>query len=318
MNEPNRDCLNADTLAAWADGALDARARAAVEAHAADCQRCQALLAAMIRTEPPIEAKAWWRMPALGWLVPLTVAVTAMVIWIAVPTRDPMLVSDHGAAPADQSAPVPARTSAPTPAAASATAPLADAKASAAPEAQPESRVASSRDAVSSPPAFEDARERRDVALEKQALSAASGAVPAAAAPAAPPPVQAARALTFANAVETVIVSSNPSTRFRLLRGGTVQRTSDGGATWRTESTGATDTLTAGSSPSPSVCWLVGASGVVLLSTDGRSWNRVPFSEKVDLRSVAATDSESATVTTADGRSFTTSDGRTWSRTPDI
>ena len=47
------------------------------------------------------------------------------------------------------------------------------------------------------------------------------------------------------------------------------------------KSTGATETLMAGSSPSPSVCWLVGPSGTVLLSTDGRSWRRVAFPETV-------------------------------------
>jgi photosystem II stability/assembly factor-like uncharacterized protein len=125
--------------------------------------------------------------------------------------------------------------------------------------------------------------------------------------------------MTFATAPETIIASSNPSTRFRLLRGGGVQRSADGGATWQTEVTGATDTLTAGSSPSPSVCWLIGPSGTVLLSTDGRSWRRRPFPESVDLRSVTASDSDNATVTTADGRVFVTTDGgQTWARSPDL
>jgi photosystem II stability/assembly factor-like uncharacterized protein len=158
--------------------------------------------------------------------------------------------------------------------------------------------------------------------------SAAAGA--AAAAPASPPPAlaeasprrnaaESSRVLAFATAPETIIVSSNPSTRFRLLRGGGVQRSADAGATWQTEVTGATDTLTAGSSPSPSVCWLIGPSGMVLLSTDGRSWRRRPFPESVDLRSIAASDSDNATVTTADGRAFVTSDGgQTWSRSPDL
>jgi photosystem II stability/assembly factor-like uncharacterized protein len=123
--------------------------------------------------------------------------------------------------------------------------------------------------------------------------------------------------MTFATAPETIIASSNPSTRFRLLRGGGVQRSADGGATWQTEVTGATDTLTAGFSPSPSVCWLIGPSGTVLLSTDGRSWRRRPFPESVDLRSVTASDSDNATVTTVDGRVFVTTDGgQNWSRGP--
>jgi len=119
--------------------------------------------------------------------------------------------------------------------------------------------------------------------------------------------------------MQDVIVSSNPATRFRLLPGGGVQRSADGGATWRTEVTGATDTLTAGASPSPSVCWLIGPSGAVFLSTDGRSWRRLAFPEAEDLRTVTATDNENATVTTVSGRTFVTTDaGQTWSRSPDI
>jgi len=71
------------------------------------------------------------------------------------------------------------------------------------------------------------------------------------------------------------------------------------------------------SSPSPSVCWLVGGAGTVLLSTDGRSWRRLAFPETVDLLSVAATDQDNASVTTADGRVFVTADGgQSWSRAP--
>src|SRR5262249_58698991 len=63
-------CLDADTLAAWADGALDAGALAAAEAHAADCARCQAMLAAMARTAPlaPTQVVAPWGKPAIRWL----------------------------------------------------------------------------------------------------------------------------------------------------------------------------------------------------------------------------------------------------------
>jgi len=55
----------------------------------------------------------------------------------------------------------------------------------------------------------------------------------------------------------------------------------------------------------------------VLLSTDGRSWRRLAFPEALDLRSVSATDDQTATVTAADGRSFVTTDGgETWSPAP--
>jgi photosystem II stability/assembly factor-like uncharacterized protein len=112
-------------------------------------------------------------------------------------------------------------------------------------------------------------------------------------------------------------VSSNPASRWRILPRGAVQRSADGGATWETQNTGVSEALSAGVSPSPSVCWLVGPGGIVLLSTDGRSWKRVAFPEAVRLVAVRATDDLTARVTTADGREFVTEDGgRTWTKAP--
>jgi hypothetical protein len=342
-------CLDVETLAAWADGALDARERAAAEQHAADCARCQELLAAMVKTLPPEIAKSPWRMPSLTWLVPLTAAATALAIWVAVPKRVPMQVSGGAAAVVDQAAPVPSVAS-----------PSASASGAAAARVQtaltPESLNQIAREKSVVPPAPEplpsveergetgsrDKQEAPVASAERKAIvlpdasnvaaaspaRAAAGSVTAspAAAPAAPPAqlqesvrldAFAARSRALAAIPEVIVVSSNPSTRFRLLPDGAVQRSADAGSTWRTEPTGATDRLTAGASPSPSVCWLVGSAGTVLLSTDGRSWRRVAFPEAVDLRSVTATDQETATVTTADGRAFVTTDGgQTWSRTP--
>jgi hypothetical protein len=322
-------CLDADTLAAWADDALDARERATVEAHAADCARCQAMLAAMVKAMPePAAARSPWRIPAMGWLVPLTAAATAVAIWIAVPRREPIQLSQPAETTVDQVAPArPAAPAIPAPppseASSDASAAPARAKASAAIETQ--TSVAKD-EAVSPAQPSADLRERRDApALEKK-VAEAPAASPAAAPSAADAPATArreaaapaaSRMTAFANLAETVVVSSNPSTRFKLLPGGGVQRSADGGATWRTEVTGATATLTAGVSPSPSVCWLIGPGGMIVLTTDGRSWRRLVFPEAVDLVAITAADHESATVTTADGRSFTTADGgRTWSRTP--
>jgi photosystem II stability/assembly factor-like uncharacterized protein len=141
---------------------------------------------------------------------------------------------------------------------------------------------------------------------------AAENATAAPAAPAQP------MAKTFSfGAPETIVVSSNPASRWRILQGGQVQRSADGGATWQTQTTGVSDTLSGGSSPSPSVCWLVGPRGIVLRTTDGRSWTRIPFPEAVSLASIRATNDQTATVTTADGRQFVTEDGgRTWARAP--
>ena len=116
-----------------------------------------------------------------------------------------------------------------------------------------------------------------------------------------------------AGRTQAAIISTNPRHRWLIAADGVVLHSIDGGSTWETQQTGASVTLTAGASPSPSICWLVGPGGLVLLSTDSRSWLALPFQEKVDLVSVRATDDKTATVTAAGGRSFSTTDrGVTW------
>ena len=76
-------------------------------------------------------------------------------------------------------------------------------------------------------------------------------------------------------------------------------------------------TLTTGSAAARDVCWIVGAGGVVLLSTDGTTWQRRPFPEPVNLTAVRAVDARTAIVTTEDGRQFSSADGgATWSKIP--
>src|SRR5258708_3260556 len=94
---PSRECLDAETVAAWADDTLNRQERAAAEAHAAGCARGQALLAAMVRTTPPVAARSWWRVSALGWAVPLAAAAAALIIWINVPYGGRSAMSDHAA-----------------------------------------------------------------------------------------------------------------------------------------------------------------------------------------------------------------------------
>jgi photosystem II stability/assembly factor-like uncharacterized protein len=114
---------------------------------------------------------------------------------------------------------------------------------------------------------------------------------------------------------EKTIVSPNPDVRWRIVFGRVVQRSGDSGSTWQNQETGVAATIAAGSSPSSSICWLVGSGGTVLLSTDGRTWRRVAFPDLSDLASVYAVDANVATVTALDGRSFSTTDGgSTWTR----
>ena len=82
------ECPDAAVVAGWFDGTLSHAERTAVEAHAATCSRCQATIAALVRTDRPA-ARAWWRAPAVQWLVPVAVAGAAsLIVWIGVLRTD--------------------------------------------------------------------------------------------------------------------------------------------------------------------------------------------------------------------------------------
>jgi len=115
------------------------------------------------------------------------------------------------------------------------------------------------------------------------------------------------------------------TTRWRVFSSGRVERSTDNGATWEAATIepsttglagGATPPLTGltgGAAPSTLTCWLIGRAGLVLVSTDGRSFTRVTAPTTADLISVQATDARQASVTTANGLVFVTSDGgRSW------
>ena len=358
--DPAGACLDAETLAAWADEGLDRQERARVETHAAGCERCQAMMASLARAEhahASAEAVSTpvRRFPALSWMIPVAAAAAALVVWIAVPQRGPTVLHEDPAQAVNAVEVPPA-----APASAANTNPAAEAVT---PSAEPDAAPKTSPRREISRGQLEDSNARTDQpALEKQrddlrakdeqradqgAAATSSAAADAltsnkaatanemvaqkrAAAPAAAPPAlaspaelsgarSAAAAKAFASATAgapgTTIVSSNPGSRWRIVPGGAVQHTADGGSTWQTQQTGSTVTLAAGASPSPSVCWLVGPDGIVLLSIDGRTWRRIPFAEQADLVGVTATDDRTATVSFADGRTLTTTDaGVSWQR----
>jgi hypothetical protein len=79
-------CVDAEQLAAWADGGLDVSAARIVETHLAACASCQAMAAAFARVAPPAAVpprRAWaWR-----WIVPIaaTAAAAGLAIWVLAP-----------------------------------------------------------------------------------------------------------------------------------------------------------------------------------------------------------------------------------------
>jgi Photosynthesis system II assembly factor YCF48 len=332
-------CLDAETLAAWSDGSLSRRERDAAEAHAADCDRCLSILATLTRTLPPTPQRSWTRLLSIRWIVPLTAATTAAVVWLAVQprmTQAPATTTaqrDSGpstspSTPSSQAAPAPTNPPAgPTRdrRVASETAKRQvsnqDKAVAITPDAELRKEVFDStasnrtREAkhadgkLEQQPADKRLADRAVVPLRAETGAAAERAAAPAAPPAAPEPRR------FAQAQERTLEIPSPDVQIRWrIRGTIVERTANGGQTWQPRSTGTSIRLAAGSSPSSSVCWLAGANGTVLLTTDGgETWQLLPSPDAADLVAITAGNNSQALVTTVGGRVYRTQDaGRTW------
>jgi hypothetical protein len=297
---PSGGCLDAESLAAWSEGTLDAPEREALEAHASQCDRCQALLAAMIRIEPPPEKKESQSQPESLQARRAPAESRRRAEEASTPSTVPGPLLDRASAPAQDAAigqvappaapqPLPI---APPPAMTSAAPAPAPVTVTAAPAPAPPA-------AAALPPVAETVAGGAPAAKSAAAESMAGNGLRAARTALVP----------SADQAQLLITTADGSTRWRVIGPGSVQRSTDSGAQWEVQATGDRAVLTAGAAPSPAVCWLVGRGGVVLLSVDGRTWRRVPFPEAVDLVSVSAEDEKTATVTSASGRAFTTTNG---------
>jgi hypothetical protein len=322
---PTLDCLDAETAAAWLAGELPSTSRERTLAHLADCARCQHLLAALTRldTEEAAAADAtvaprpWW-----AYLVPIG-AIAALLAIVVTLSKD-RLRNAPGAPPA------PAQTEALRDVASRLEAAPPDSTNKRRADAPADGRTAAlDRDKDSAagklekraqPAASADvaAQSTRQQAARDVAAAPAPPAPQAAAAAAAPQPLGAANgrraneeqdAKALSN---TVVLSSDRNVQWRF-RGVVVEKSTDAGATWTMTSIGWAAAWTAGSAPSSTVCWLVGRTGEVARTVDGRTWQRVTFPAPTDLSAIQASDAQHATITTADGRAFVTTDGgNTW------
>jgi Photosynthesis system II assembly factor YCF48 len=335
---PSSGCLDADLLAAWSDGKLNRRERAMAESHAAACARCQAILAAMAKTAAPPPARKWWQAQTVRWLVPIAASsALAVVVWMNVPA------GRHAATPARSDRPAsavvapaveprPAKV-APLTAKDARTLERADTKRREQPAARADVRSAPAASADIAPSAPKPPEPSATQAAPPSAVQkeeAAAQTFRSREASAAPAAAQSPLRSAAAGLAETVTISPpqtvtgtsraffaiqspNQSVRWRIVAGTTVERSTDAGATWQVQSTDATVRLVAGAAPSPTICWIVGAGGIVLVTRDGRTWQRVAFPEAIDLVAIRATDGSTAAATTADGRLFSTADGgKTW------
>ena len=321
---PDRDaCVDAETLGAWADGGLDGAQMAAVELHVSTCARCLAIVGATARSAPtgPGAETAGsfflWRW----WLAPLAATAAAVTLWMVVPQQRDIAVGPSSViTPATetlaQNQPkteaVPAEPSPAKPADAR------DALADRARRADTPQQTRANRQERASADKKEESRSANKdqdapKPLQEQIAIAGNAAAPAPAAAPASAPAAAELQKSARLAVAPVeIASPDPSSRWRIVNGA-VERSQDGGASWIATRLQAGDSITGGTAPARSICWLIGPGGLVMVTADGLTFARVPLPERVDLTAVTATDALTAVVTTVDGRRFRTDDaGRTW------
>jgi hypothetical protein len=110
---------------------------------------------------------------------------------------------------------------------------------------------------------------------------------------------------------------------WRVGAAGTIEQSTNAGATWAKQASGVRDkTLRSGSAPSEAVCWVVGSAGTILRTVDGGGhWMAVvsplgPGAKKGELGGVLGVDALHATVWDArNTKQFATSDGgQSWVR----
>ena len=321
---PAGACLDADTLGAWTDGGLDAAAMAAAEAHVSNCARCQALVATMVRATPSTSGTAGTLAPQGSfplwkwWLAPIAAGVTAVTLWMVIPEQPQLATApSRPEAAQDARARFDERS---TPPAEPAKPKDADANLSAEQFAQRDKLAAVAREErlLEQPKENQERKEEAPLRQQENVRLADAAAAPAAA---PPPPATVALQAPQAGALQKnaraaaaiEIATLDPSLGWRIIDD-RIERSEDGGKTWRVTRQDPGDGLTAGSAPSNNVCWFVGRGGRVLLTADGgATFRNVSLAEPLDLASVAAIDFRSAMIYSVIGRRFRTEDsGRSW------
>lgn len=306
----------------------------------------------MIRAAPlPAPSRAWhwhWR-----WAVPLATAILVVVVGtktlispgpvtvVGTPPPQARLRPSGSGEASPLSVPAPAATMAEVraPEAGAATAkseaPVGAAEkkavATMAPPVQAEAPQAAAPTGAGAPQAVtserevaDAARRQADVASEQTLMKAAGTRPPA---PGPPPPPTAAQSLAAKGgsarsvldiagvrpASLAVSIVAGPTVSWRFGRDGTIEKSPDRGQTWERQSSGVTTALSDASAPGDKICWIVGARGVILRTTDGQTWERLTSPTDADLVAVHAWNDLSATITVSDRSEYETADGgKTW------
>jgi len=323
-------CPDAATVAAYVDDGLDAGERVAFERHAADCPRCAEAMALVAglddapevgATTPRTSTWPWWRL-----LVPVATVLIVLLVWRELPPRE------SGTPVSDTSDSMPA---APPPAgpeqhaATSARAPHDEPKAKGAqrkspplvrPQQQEDKQTVERRQMYAAPPSPtsagaaarpEGGTRPPQAARERQNEAIAIEPPPAPPAPLAEADSAAQRPDERLSKVTAPlsVLSADSAVLYRVVDGRTVQRSTDSGRTWVTESTPAVTALRVASAPSRDICWFAGAEGVILRRNPGGTWQLVSLPEPLEIVGITATTATDATVTTANGMRWQTTDG---------
>ena len=117
------------------------------------------------------------------------------------------------------------------------------------------------------------------------------------------------RTAALAQPSTAVIPSPDLSALWRVGPAGTIARSHDAGRTWQAQVSNVAADLLAGSAPSETVCWVVGRAGIILRTTDGEQWEKIPSPAPVDWIGVKARDALNATVVAASQQRYVTKDG---------
>ncbi len=353
LDTSGKECPDASLLAAYFDRELTpAEAKWELHfSTCARCQgQLAALARSEPRAEQPALRRFWHlpvRQAGLRWIAPLATAAAAAALWIVLRPTLPNLEPAAGGPARPASRPAAESTAPAKPAAEKEEAmghrvepPTAAARLGGLDRTAPAQKPEEKAEGVAPKGAERiygmQAQISPEAALKAKAgPSGAAGAVSrdaavatAVAAPTSPKapettadraqlarnaPAARGRALLAAQTLELRVAAPGGQVMWRFGPEGTVEHSRDAGKTWKGQLLKDTPTLLAGSAPSETVCWAVGAAGTVWRTTDGERWETVSAPTQADLIRVEARDALHAAVTAADGTTYRTNDGgHTW------
>jgi hypothetical protein len=119
----------------------------------------------------------------------------------------------------------------------------------------------------------------------------------------------------------SLLKAPSGSTLWRAGKGGIIERSTDAGKIWDSQSSPSREDWLAGAAISDTVCWVAGRNGAIARTMDGEHWERIAppaqaagtDAKPPDWTGITARNAQSVTIMAKDGRKFATADGgKTW------